>query len=193
MAQLTGDPLSRIVGQMRSLREAELVVANKGRGITAPRMTPRDAAALYCAIYASPTIQDSSSTLIKLQKLESQGRVRYPPKSRWNRDYRIPTLTLGLDRVHSVVDGLAAAISFFMNEEKLGREYDEWRFGPGKKFGIYANFEIRSPELSASLTLGVHGDHSEEWIYGQRGELDSIRTGGCSEVTLRKLAACLKS
>lgn len=193
MAQLTGDPLSRVAGQMRSLREAELVISSKGRGITAPRMTPRDAAALYCVIYASPTIQDSSSTLIELQKLESQGRVRYALKEHMQRSYHPPPLTLGLDRSHSTVDGLAAAIAFFMDEEKFGGEYAvRWR-GRGKKFGIYANFEIRAPQLSASLTLGVHGYCSEEWIYGRRGDLDSTRKGQCSEITLRKLAACLKS
>ncbi len=185
--------MSRVVGQMRSLREAELIVPHKGRGITAPRMTPHDAAALYCVIYASPAIQDSSSTLIELQRLESQVRVRYAAKKRYNQSHHPPPLTLGLDRSHSVVDGLAAAIAFFMNEENLGSEYDaRWR-GSGKKFGIYANFEIRAPQFSASLTLGVHGYHSEEWIYGRRGDLDSIRKGECSEITLRKLAACLKS
>ncbi|WFU40772.1 hypothetical protein QA640_42590 [Bradyrhizobium sp. CB82] len=192
MAQLTGDPLSRVVGHMRSLREAELVIPNKGRGITAPRMTPHDAAALYCVIYASPTIQESAPTLIELKKLESQGRVRFPPSDRPNRLRHLPPLTLGLDRSHSVVDGLAAAIAFFMSEDKLSGQYDEWR-GRGKKFGIYSNFEIRAPQFSASLTLGVHGDRSEEWIYGRQGELDSIRTGQCSEITLRKLAACLNS
>ncbi|WP_456790159.1 hypothetical protein [Bradyrhizobium sp. USDA 4472] len=192
MAQLTGDPLSRVVGHMRSLREAELVIPHKGRGITAPRMTPHDAAALYCVIYASPTIQESATTLIELKKLESQGRVRFSPKDSFHRPRHLPPLTLGLDRNHSVVDGLAAAIAFFMNEGKLRGEYDEWR-GRGKKFGIYSNFEIRSPQFSASLTLGVHGDHSEEWTYGRQGELDSIRTGQCSEITLRKLAVCLNS
>lgn len=193
MAELTGDPLSRVVGHMRSLREAELVIPSKGRGITAPRMTPRDAAALYCVIYASPAIQESASTLVELEKLESrqQGRVRVPRHEYYHR-HHLPPLTLGLGRHHSVVDGLAAAISFFMQEDKLRGEY-EARRGRGKKFGIYANFEIRAPQFSASLTLGVHGVHSEEWIYGRRGELDSVRKGQCSEITLRKLAACLKS
>lgn len=193
MAALTGDPLSRVVGHMRSLREAELIIPNKGRGITAPRMTPRDAAALYCVIYASPAIQESASTLVELQKLEArtQGRVRAPRHELYHRQH-LPPVTLGLDRGHSVVDGLAAAIAFFMDEDKQRGGYDERR-GRGQKFGIYANFEIRAPQYSASLTLGVHGVHSEEWIYGRRGELDSVRKGQCTEITLRKLAACLKS
>lgn len=193
MAGLTGEPLSRVVGHMRSLREAELVIPNKGRGITAPQMAPRDAAALYCVIYASPAIQESASTLVELEKLESrqQGRVR-APRHEYFHQHHLPPLTLGLDRDHSVVDGLAAAIAFFMDEDKLRGDYDARR-GRRKKFGIYANFEVRAPQLSASLTLGVHGVHSEEWIYGRRGELDSVRTGQCTEITLRKLAACLKS
>jgi hypothetical protein len=192
MAELTGHPLSRVVGHMRSLREAEpSLVTNKGRGITAPQMTPADAAALYCAIYASPNIQESASTLLELQKLEArpQGRMR---ASRFDPvRYHLPPLTLGLERDHSIIEGLAAAITFFMKEGELRSDYSAWR-GRGKKFGVYANFEIRSPEYSASLTLGVHGSFSEEWIYGRRGQLDSIRKGQCTEITLRKIAACLK-
>ncbi len=193
MAELTGHPLSRVVGHMRSLREAEpSLVTNKGRGITAPQMTPMDAAALYCTIYASPNLQESASTILELKKLEArpQGKMRASRYEPWS-DH-LPPLTLGLERDHSVLEGLAAVITFFMKEDELRFDYNAWR-GRRKKSGIYANFEIRSPEYSASLTLGVHGSFSEQWIYGRRGQLDSIRNGQCTEVTLRKIAACLKA
>ena len=194
IAEVTQFPLSAVVGYMRSLREAEPnLVTSGGRGITAPRMTARDAAALYCAVYASRSIQDSASVVLELIKLEArqQGRRRAPPYEYYHR-HGLPPVTLGLGRNHTVIDGLGAAIDFFMKEHEIGVDYAMWR-GRGKKFGIYANFEVRSPELSASLTLGVRGDHSEEWIYGRRGELDSLHKGQCTEITLRKIAACLKA
>jgi len=193
MAELTGHPLSRVVGHMRSLREAEpSLVTNKGRGITAPQMTPADAAALLCAIYASPNLQESASTILELKKLEARRQGKKRATRYESVGYHLPQLTLGLERDHSVIEGLAAAIAFFTKEDELRFDYNAWR-GRGKKSGIYANFEVRSPEYSASLTFGVHGSFSEEWIYGRRGQLDSTRIGLCTEVTLRKIAACLKA
>lgn len=192
IAEVTRLPLSSVVGHMRSLREAEpSLVTSGGRGITAPLMKAGDAAALYCAVYASPNIQDSASVLLELKKLEAraQGRTRVPRHG--SPRYRSPRVTLGLHRDHSVIEGLAAAIAFFMREDEL-RDDEVWR-ARGRKSGIYTHFEVRAPEFSASLTFGVHGDFSEEWIYGRRGGLDSVRTGQCTEITLRKIAACLKA
>jgi len=190
MAELTREPLSRVVGHMRSLRESEAgLVTNKGRGITAPRMKAVDAAALYCAIYASPNIQESATTILELKKLPARGQRRHRG-SYAGRDIRQPIISPGLEPEHTVIEGLAALIEVFMSNERL---YGYDAADRGRKGAIYARFEIRAPEHSASLTFGEHGYYSEEWVYGRRGELDSIRVGQCSEVTLLRLAACLKA
>lgn len=192
MAKLTCLPLSRVVGHMRALREADpSLVTNKGRGVTAPAMTALDAATLLCAIFASPSIQDSASTITNLNKLtaKAQGRAR---SGRWPRTepirYWVP-IDLDLKQDHTVVEGLAAVIRFFGREDEYRQQWNHGEIEPD----IYARFVVRAPEYSASLSLGVRGHFSEEWIYGARtGDLDAFRTGQCSEVTLRKLAACLK-
>ncbi|WP_298257260.1 hypothetical protein [Bradyrhizobium sp.] len=192
MAELTRQPLSRVIGYMRDLREAEDSSPAKGRGVTAPDMTAHDAAALYCAIYAAPAIQESAATITALKKLEARpwSRHRVSTSSAYRYPYSEPPFSLGLEPNHTALDGLAALITFFMHEHELPHGYSERR-GPGK-WGIYANFEIRSPEYSASLVVGVHGRFSERWNYGLK-ELDSVRTGRCTEITFRKLAACLRS
>lgn len=191
MAELTRQPLSRVVGHMRSLREAEPnLVTNKGRGVTAPSMTPHDAATLLCAIFAAPNIQESASTIVDLRKLppKAQGRSR-SDRSSLMPDRYLPRVNLELGHDHTVIDGLAAAIRFFMNEDEYRREWHQH----GTEPELYARFVVRSPEHSASLSVGARGHFSEEWIYGRAGELDAFRTGQCSEITLRKLAACLKA
>lgn len=190
MAELTRQPLSRVVGHMRGLREAEpSLVTNKGRGITAPAMTANDAATLLCAIFAAPNIQETASTIESLKKLpsRSQSRSRANRSSGLPRDY-FPGINLKLEHDHNVIDGLAAAIRFFMKEDEYRREWHQFGIEPA----LYARFVVRSPEYSASLSVGVRGHFSEEWVYGRTGELDAFRTGQCGEITLRKLAACLK-
>jgi hypothetical protein len=190
MAELTRQPLSRVVGHMRALREAEpSLVTNKGRGITAPPMTTDDAAALLCAIFAAPNIQESASAIVDLRKLppKAQGRSR-SDRASWMHDRYLPRIDLKLSHDHTVIDGLAAAIGFFMEEDEFRREWHQH----GAEPEVYARFVVRAPEYSASLSVGVRGHFSEEWIYGRTGELDAFRTGQCTEITLRKLAACLK-
>jgi hypothetical protein len=192
MVALTGLPQSRVLGCQRDLREAAEGTVAAGRGRSAPQMTPRDAAALYCALYAAPAVQESAATIVGLEKLDARLRTQkrrsgaqYVSHPNYERPF-----SLNLPDRHTVIDGLAALVEFFMREHELPRAFSE-RHGPGR-WGIYASFEVRSPEFSAAMVVGVHNRFAERWTYGRK-QLDSVRIGRCSEVSLRKLADCLRS
>lgn len=191
IADATGESLSKVTGYMRELREAnEDLVKVGGRGPMAPKMTSSDAASLLCAIYGCPSVQGSARTLLDLKKLPSihqgrrAGRRHYRGYTRFG-----PAFTLELERGHNVVDGLAAAIDLFGREDEIpgyGNQH-------ARDAHLFARFEIHSPELFASMTVGIRSEFSDIWTYGRRGQLDSRKIQQCSEVTLRKIAAFLKT
>lgn len=195
IATVTGRPVPKIVGHMRNLREAKpSLVTTGGRGITAPRMTAADAASLVCAVLGSESVQESVSTLVALKSLPASPhgvRVRRPTPHE-DRARMGPLFTLGLEPSHTIVDGLAAAIELFDREEELRQH-----FGPharrGEETGIYARFTVHYPEYFASLTVGVHGQFSEGWIYGQKHQRKFRQIRECDEDALRDIATCLRA
>lgn len=194
IASVTGRPLPTVVGQMRSLREAEpSLVTTGGRGIVAPRMTSLDAASLLCAVFGSETVQDSASVLLALKSLPASPQIRTrKPKPYEDPRTPGPLFTLGLEPSHSVVDGVAAALEIFDREEEFSRQIAP-PMRPGKETGFYARFSVQYPQHFASLTVGVHGRFSEIWVYGRRQKLKSWQLRECNEDALREIAACLRT
>jgi hypothetical protein len=191
IASITGRPLASVTGHMRYLREAEpSLVTTGGRGIAAPRMTSKDAASLLCAVYGSPSVQDSASTLLALKALPSLRQGIRTPRLTSDRE-RPPLFTLEVESSHSVIDGLAAAILIFAREKDFLRHIAP----PARRdeeTGLYARFSVQYPQFYATLTIGVHGHFRESWVYGRRQKLKSRQICECDEDALREIAACLR-
>ncbi len=106
VATVLGLPETSVASHVRNLREAGLLTKT-GRGITAARMTSRDAAHLLIATSASLNVKDSVRTVSEFGNLVSfYGRSRIA----------LPTFR-NLAADHTVLDALSALLDAVGNHE----------------------------------------------------------------------------
>lgn len=148
VSDLLGISESTIVQHDRNLVVAGLR-SKSGRGTSAARMTPRDAAHLLVAVLGSHHVKDSAQTVrryseTRLHKTQSEGYA----------DSSVAAL-MNLQPGHSFVDALEALISAAAEGSLQTAIYEALPESEGKKIGFPPTIEItvRTPQLIGDLSI----------------------------------------
>jgi hypothetical protein len=164
-AAVLGLPEVYVHSIYRALREAGLVTKG-GRGPSAARMSPKDAAALLVAILGTGQISASAETVKKFY--ETTPRIHTPQEERLYRGTKLPELA-SLEEKHSFVDALECLI-FTASEGELfkGLRGDyPWNalevvvWSPGSRADVKITGPFRGTSASLTYSKDMTGEMRE--------------------------------
>ena len=177
-----GLPAATVRHFMRNLREAGLVTVG-GRGVTAPQMTVLDAATLICAIAGSSHVGECVTVIERITALGPGVLKRRPwrqPISEAPIDFDL-RLPVGANAIADV----ATTLRFLKGDEPFGQDL---KTIVARGSAIYVTFEAEHPIPFVSLTVGVRGILTQNWLYGKRLQIGMHHIRRCREDVFLRIA-----